>query len=363
MIDINNSQTELVSIIVPVYNTAECLPRCVRSIQNQTYRNIELILVDDGSTDNSLEICRQFAATDDRIAVYHKENGGQSSARNLGMQYAKGKYYAFVDSDDWVTADFLEVLYDLLQKYSADISVVNYVKTYQFTETDIEDDSVTEEVWQRDKAVKYFIEQTESNVAVWNKLYRKEIVSGCEFPEGQYYEEYYFQLNVLKNVKTVASTSKRKYFYFQRANSTVHSKTPKKELDNIRTFYTCLPIVREFYPYEENYCLQSLIEHYYFFIASRRFSMEERQQNVEFLENVQNIIGDPHKAIMKSSNPFSNIFYTYQYHYNDLTHSEKNLLQRDYRKCWRNKQFKNRNSLSYMVGFLSLEIAVKLKRL
>ena len=114
---------ELISIIVPVYNVEQYLDDCLVSILNQTYKNLEIILIDDGSTDNSGKICDEYAKKDSRIIVFHKENGGVSSARNAGLRIAKGIYIGFVDPDDWIAEDMYEVLYLNAKKYDADVSV------------------------------------------------------------------------------------------------------------------------------------------------------------------------------------------------------------------------------------------------
>ena len=117
---------ELISIIVPVYNVEQYLDDCLISIINQTYKNIEIILIDDGSTDKSGKICDEYAKKDSRIIVIHKENGGVSSARNAGLRIAKGAYIGFVDPDDWIAEDMYEVLYSNAKKYDADVSVCKY---------------------------------------------------------------------------------------------------------------------------------------------------------------------------------------------------------------------------------------------
>lgn len=117
---------ELISIIVPVYNVEQYLDDCLISIINQTYKNLEIILIDDGSTDKSGKICDEYAKKDSRIIVIHKENGGVSSARNAGLRIAKGAYIGFVDPDDWIAEDMYEVLYSNAKKYDADVSVCKY---------------------------------------------------------------------------------------------------------------------------------------------------------------------------------------------------------------------------------------------
>ena len=119
-----NSMTQpLISVIVPCYNVEEYLPRCVESVLNQTYRNLEILLVDDGSPDRCGEICDEYAAVDSRVKVIHKENGGLSDARNVALNVMKGEYVTFVDSDDYVAADYVEYLYKLMEEYGVKLSV------------------------------------------------------------------------------------------------------------------------------------------------------------------------------------------------------------------------------------------------
>ena len=116
---------DLISVIIPIYNVEKFLSFCIDSIVNQTYKNLEIILVDDGSTDNSGKICDEYALKDNRIKVMHKQNGGVSSARNVGLNIAKGKYIGFVDSDDYVENDMFEILHNLIIKNNVDISCCN----------------------------------------------------------------------------------------------------------------------------------------------------------------------------------------------------------------------------------------------
>lgn len=121
-------RNELVSIIVPVYNTEEYIRQCLDSILNQTYQNFECLLINDGSSDNSSDICREYVAKDTRFRYFKKENGGVSSARNLGIELSEGDYTTFIDSDDWVDSDYLEVLYSAILEEQADIAVSTYKK-------------------------------------------------------------------------------------------------------------------------------------------------------------------------------------------------------------------------------------------
>lgn len=349
----------MISIIVPVYNVEVYLPRCIESILSQTYSDFELILVDDGSSDNSLSICEKYAGADGRIIVLSKPNGGLSSARNFGLEKANGEFYSFIDSDDWVSEDFLETLLDLIVGYESDIAVVNYAKVSDNTDEIGGPEQVSVTEWTRDEAVKCFFEQTKTNVAVWNKLYRKNVVENIRFPDGQVYEDYCYQIDVLKNVNKVVCSDSIKYYYFQRPGSIVHSKTAKREADNILTFYSCLQIIRKCFPYEEEYCMQQMANHYYFLTACSAFlgGIGEKEY---ILGKVKTIFDDPHRAIKSSENPFSNIFYTYIYHSSLMTKSEKKILQRDYRECWRDTKFAMLKTPRYFIGVFSLALAAKL---
>ena len=119
-------RNELISIIVPIYNVEKYLRQCLDSIMNQTYRNFECLLINDGSSDNSEDICREYVSKDSRFRYFEKENGGVSSARNLGIEHSKGEYITFIDSDDWVDSDYLEVLYNSLVDERADIAISTY---------------------------------------------------------------------------------------------------------------------------------------------------------------------------------------------------------------------------------------------
>ena len=134
---------ELVSIIVPVYNIEKYLLECVESLMSQTYHNIEIILIDDGSTDESANLCDKIALRDERVVVIHKKNGGVSSARNCGIEVAKGNYITFVDGDDWVKENYIEILYEGIKKYNADISATGFI--YQYDDGRIKESTITAE--------------------------------------------------------------------------------------------------------------------------------------------------------------------------------------------------------------------------
>lgn len=214
---------ELISIIVPVYNVERYLDDCLISIINQTYKNLEIILIDDGSTDKSGKICDKYIKKDNRIIVIHKENGGVSSARNAGLRIAKGAYIGFVDPDDWIAEDMYEVLYFNAKKYDADVSVCKY----KIVKNRRKDNLNAINLIKHNKAIGldaiksmcYML----SNCGVCNKLYKKTIVP--YFNQSiSVAEDLLFNFEIYFRKENVSCwDDSEKYFYYYRADSACHS--------------------------------------------------------------------------------------------------------------------------------------------
>ena len=216
----------VVSIIVPVFKVEEYLNRCIKSVLNQTYKDIEVILVDDGSPDRCPQMCDDYSRQDNRIRVIHKKNGGLSSARNAGIEIASGEYIAFVDSDDWIVNDMIEYAIDLIHKEKADIVSTSYILT------DKEDPIVEEKnnyiVMNREEALEYFLDigmkSRISDYPTGIKLFKKELFSGIRFPEGVLYEDYTTNVKLIKKCAKYIKSNKVCYFYFQGGKSIVRSE-------------------------------------------------------------------------------------------------------------------------------------------
>lgn len=219
-----------ISIIVPIYNVKPYLRRCIDSILNQSYHEFELILVDDGSPDNCGAICDEYVAKDNRICVIHKENGGLSDARNAGLQIAKGEYIAFIDSDDWITPDFLERLHSTLVETGADICECDVIKTEGETEVrPVQEKSL--DLYDTVDALEQLIHDGAFHQHVWNKLYRRETIGDIVFPKGKTNEDEFWTYQVFGNAKKVARISDVLYFYFQRTGSIMGESYSLKRLD------------------------------------------------------------------------------------------------------------------------------------
>lgn len=218
----------LISVIVPVYKVEAYLDRCVQSIVDQTYQNLEIILVDDGSPDNCGAMCDAWAAKDSRIKVIHKENGGLSDARNAGIAIANGEYIGFIDSDDWIDLSFFQVLIDLSIQTSADISECNFIKT----SGDIPYIEYSNEITlcNAEEALEKHISITMFKQVVWNKLYRRNIVH-CLFEKGKYHEDEFWTYQIIAVCQNLAHIDRPMYFYFQREDSIMGEGYSIKRLD------------------------------------------------------------------------------------------------------------------------------------
>ena len=225
----------MISVIVPVYNVEAYLRRCLDSILNQTCRDFELLLVDDGSTDCSGRICEEYAQKDGRIEVFHKANGGISSARNLGLNNATGDYISFIDSDDWVEPDFLEVLLRLLLANNADISQCFYIKET----SKIRDENLpvirtdSSEIFEGRETLHNLFDKRMSfrTVLAWNKLYKRRLFESLRFPEGIIFEDEAFTHEVLYQSDKLVVNDSTLYHYTWRADSLSNSKQSFKYLD------------------------------------------------------------------------------------------------------------------------------------
>lgn len=236
---------DLISIIVPIYNVEQYLEKCINSILNQTYTNLEIILVDDGSPDNSGKICDEYAKKDNRIKVIHKENGGISSARNTGLKVARGAYVGFIDSDDYIEKDMYEILYTNLKKESADISICSCYEVYKDRITCTKKQGVytvmmPEETIMKMNSFGYF------GVGLWDKLYKMELFQNMEFPIGKKSEDWYVIYKLVDKAKRIVYESVPKYYYRQRNDSLSHSVNIN--FDSIKASKEAIDFIKEIYP-------------------------------------------------------------------------------------------------------------------
>lgn len=229
----------LVSVIVPIYNMENYLKTCLESIANQTYGNIEVLLIDDGSTDSSYHISKEFTDRDSRFKLFSKENGGVSSARNFGLDRALGEFISFIDPDDWVEKDYIEFLYAKLVESGADISIGG---RYNFDEEEqvfyyliFGEDSYYEEVFDTKTFFKdYYVQKQGRNLcftASWGKLIRRELLNHLRFPLGRDLEDGFFTYKLYLKAKKIIYSNKALYAYRVRNGSLSRVFTEQSLLD------------------------------------------------------------------------------------------------------------------------------------
>ena len=207
----------LISVIVPVFRVEKLLSRCVDSILAQSYKSIEIILVDDGSDDNCPAICDRYALMDDRIVVIHKKNGGLSDARNTGIKAAKGKYITFIDSDDSVEPNYIQQLYSTIVEAGADIAVCGY--TVILPKKEIAHSSSKKMILNQSESLEKILYHQDFDVASVAKLYKKSLFRTVKFPVGENYEDSSTTYRLIMLSKTVSCNMNSQYNYIVRNNS------------------------------------------------------------------------------------------------------------------------------------------------
>ena len=238
---------EKISIIVPVYNVEAYLERCVESILKQTYTNLEILLVNDGSTDKSGELCDKLALRDHRIRVIHKENGGLSDARNRGIDEASSNLIGFIDSDDYIDEDMYETLYRQMVASKADLSMCGHYDVYH----QIPEKQVAEiKTWELmpEEAIKMVMEAKILSVTAVNKLYKKALFEQLRFRIGKIAEDAFIMVDLIHQCSKIVATNEKKYYYVHRENSITTQKFSLKFLNVIEAYEQNAKMISENYP-------------------------------------------------------------------------------------------------------------------
>lgn len=237
-----NKNGDLISVIVPVYNVEKYVERCILSILRQTYNCLEIILVDDGSTDKSGNICDKYANIDKRIKVIHKTNGGLSQARNWGIRKATGNFLLFVDSDDFLHLQMIECLYKKMKDYNADITLCRHLSFENTAEIEcktinIDDMKVMELSGVEACSMLYCPQMLTYFVVAWAKLYKADMWRrDIYFPEGRIHEDDYTSFRLFLNTKKVVFVEEPLYYYFQRSDSIMKRKYSRQRFDVFGAF-------------------------------------------------------------------------------------------------------------------------------
>ena len=273
---------------MPVYKVEVFLDRCVQSIVVQSYKNLEIILVDDGSPDNCPAMCDAWAERDSRIKVVHKQNGGLSDARNAGMAIATGELMGFVDSDDWIAPDMYQHLHDLLDADGSDIAACG-------VETVWEDGTpsriLTKSgccVLDQEEAMRAIIEESWLKQPVWYKLYKTALIRDIPFPVGKYHEDVFWSYQAVARAQKVSVSDKTGYYYFQRSGSIMGEGYSLKRLDAVEAKQQRLAYLRETNPKLISVAQIDLIftSLYHGQLSSKYLRSEEKKIAFSFLKKV-----------------------------------------------------------------------------
>lgn len=263
---------DLISVVVPIYNVEQFLRKCLESIINQSYRNIEIILVDDGSTDQCPAICEEYKKIDQRIKVIHKKNGGLSDARNIGIDAAQGEYLVFVDSDDYIHMDMIKKLYEIIIKDSSDLAICNYKVVDEYgsvletSKRETRDELIIgeKEFWEE-----YYNNQNGYYIVAWNKLYKKSLFLKERYDVGKIHEDELICHRIIAQCKKISCLEEQLYFYLKRNNSIMQQNYSQRNFDIVEAI-----INRSLYLYEIG--MQRLSEKALSFAISRMLYIAER---------------------------------------------------------------------------------------
>lgn len=285
----------LISVIVPIYEVERYLDKCINSIVNQTYTNLEIILVDDGSTDNCSFICDEWGQKDARICTVHKKNGGLSDARNTGLALANGEYISFVDGDDWLKPEFLETLFNLLEMEKADIAeggvsyfdeAGKYIRERCYSAKKIKK-------FNKIDALKALVKDEGLYQTVWNKLYRRKVLEGILFKKGKYNEDDFWTYQVFDRAESVIVTSDKLYCYLQRESSIMGKGYQIKRLDGLQARFERMEYLqkyKELADFTKAYIFYDCMFH--FQAALKWLKMPEQKIVTDYIiENMKTVTG------------------------------------------------------------------------
>ena len=276
----------LVSVIVPVYNVEAYLNDCITAIKRQSYKNIEVILVNDGSTDKSGGICKEAIKTDNRFRLINQANGGLSSARNKGIEHAKGDYLFFVDSDDLIPHDTIRALLQACLEKNVKLSALGYRRFIDNVSDEDLRKTVNDsfEVIDNTSLLKIMLQEGFIQHSTWGKLYHKSCWEQILFPEGKYYEDYATTYTIVADIGKVAISPQIGYFYRYRTDSIMHKKIDSKRLDLIDIAYDVTRMIHKRFPTLENDAIRLMVKNYlwleYQIMMSNTTEYTEQQKRI-----------------------------------------------------------------------------------
>lgn len=253
------SDNPLVSIIIPVYNVEKYLERCVDSVLGQTYKSLEIILVDDGSTDNCGKICDTYKLSDTRISVIHKKNGGLSDARNCGMKISNGDYIFFVDSDDWIKKECIQTLIFYALEKDADVVISKYISVSDETMLQIKNKPTSAVMLTKMTALSDLLYQKKFTTSACGKLFKATVIKNVQFPVGKLFEDVETIFKIIESSERIVLLNDNLYYYFERTNSITKSNFDIRKMDYVETCTNLYEYVHNHYPQLEKAALSRLV--------------------------------------------------------------------------------------------------------
>lgn len=288
---------ELISIIVPVYNVEQYLEKCVDSIINQTYKNLEIILVDDGATDSSGKLCDELAKIDNRIKVYHKENGGLSDARNYGVEKSTGEYIGFVDSDDYIDAEMYEKLYEAIKKENVDVAECNLKIIYPDREELFTEQNYYNVCTKQEYLEEYLkIEKIFGSACV--RLIKSDIAKKLKFPVGKLYEDTYYAYGLINVADSYVIMDAPYYNYLMRENSITNARFNPRIFDLIEIVEEFHNTVYENYPGLEE--AADCRRMYAYFSVLNSILLEENYRDNEYYSEILSYFKRNYISLLKN---------------------------------------------------------------
>lgn len=290
---------ELISVIVPVYNVEKYLNRCVDSIINQTYKNLEIILVDDGSPDNCGNICDRYAEKDSRIKVIHKPNGGLSDARNAGISVANGSYITYIDSDDFVTKDYCEFLYNNIKKSKADISICKHYIMFE-DGSKINTGTGKKYLLNKEETFLKLLYSEDLDVSAWAKLYKRETTKNILFPKDRLYEDSATTYKLIDKCERIIFESEPKYIYAVRKNSITTNSFNENKMDLILSTNEMCDFIEKEFPTLKNACTRRRM-YAYLSTLVQFTTCKIKKENKKYLKIMWNYVKENRKEVLKDN--------------------------------------------------------------
>lgn len=289
---------ELVTIVVPVYKVEKYIDRCIKSILNQTYKNLEIILVDDGSPDNCGKICENYAQKDERIKVVHKENGGLSDARNAGISISNGKYISFIDSDDYIDPEYIELLYKTIKKDKSDMAISSHKVIYE-NGTVLEKATKEESILKPKEVLKRILYDDGIDLSAWAKLYKIELFKEIRYPKGRLFEDAATTYKLVDKCEKISIISRSTYNYIIRGNSITNINFSEKKMDLIISTEEMCNYIKKKYPDLEEAANRRLM-YAYLSTLTQLVKSNEKNENAE--KKLYGYIKQNSKMILRDKN-------------------------------------------------------------